>query len=202
MIYREANNTNDLNLGYSLLLYFVIISDLFIDRIIGMSELIDIFDSTMNLIEKGVKRECCNDLYLESINGYTCIVLAFIKCNDSFLLDKRAKGKIASGLWELPGGGVKSNESFDHAIQRELSEELGIHMLYESKKIYTLGNTFYHCYFYNLDSQDLQFNLDDNEVESVQWVTYDQFNGLCNANVVVNSLLIQQCFNDSHVDSK
>lgn len=162
-----------------------------------MSELIDVYNSSMNQIIHGIERNHCDNAYLQSINGYVCIVLAFIQFNDMFLLDKRAKGKIASGLWELPGGAVQSDEPFDHAIQRELSEELGIHCFYKYKKIQTLGNIHYHCYFYTLDSIDLQFELDTNEVEAIQWVNVEQFEQLCNSSLVVNPALIKNCIGDS-----
>ena len=57
------------------------------------------------------------------------VVAAVILCPDGrFLLTQRPDGKVYSGYWEFPGGKVEPNESLLHALERELWEELGIHV--------------------------------------------------------------------------
>ncbi|MBM4190470.1 MAG: Nudix family hydrolase [Betaproteobacteria bacterium] len=43
-----------------------------------------------------------------------------------FLMASRPDGKAYAGWWEFPGGKVEAGESLQHALRRELFEELGI----------------------------------------------------------------------------
>jgi len=43
-----------------------------------------------------------------------------------FLLTSRPAGKVYAGHWEFPGGKLEAGESVEHALRRELHEELGI----------------------------------------------------------------------------
>jgi len=44
----------------------------------------------------------------------------------SFLLAQRPVGKVYAGWWEFPGGKVEPGEAPEHALARELHEELGV----------------------------------------------------------------------------
>ena len=43
-----------------------------------------------------------------------------------FLLTSRPEGKVYAGYWEFPGGKFEPGETVEHALRRELQEELGI----------------------------------------------------------------------------
>lgn len=52
--------------------------------------------------------------------------VALIDVDGRVLLAQRPAGKSLAGLWEFPGGKVEPGETPEHALIRELQEELGI----------------------------------------------------------------------------
>ena len=52
--------------------------------------------------------------------------VALIDTDGKVLLAQRPEGKSMAGLWEFPGGKVEAGETPEHALIRELEEELGI----------------------------------------------------------------------------
>lgn len=54
------------------------------------------------------------------------VVCAIIEKSDRFLIAQRPLGKSLASMWEFPGGKIKSNESEQIALQRELREELNV----------------------------------------------------------------------------
>ena len=52
--------------------------------------------------------------------------VALIDRDGRVLLAQRPEGKSLAGLWEFPGGKVEPGETPEHALIRELQEELGI----------------------------------------------------------------------------
>ncbi|TPE52286.1 (deoxy)nucleoside triphosphate pyrophosphohydrolase [Amaricoccus solimangrovi] len=54
------------------------------------------------------------------------VAVALIDSDGRVLLAQRPEGKNLAGLWEFPGGKVEDGESPEHALIRELQEELGI----------------------------------------------------------------------------
>ena len=51
------------------------------------------------------------------------------------LIDQRQNNQFMAGLWEFPGGKKEPGESVEHAIIRELYEELGINVKVQEKII-------------------------------------------------------------------
>lgn len=52
--------------------------------------------------------------------------VALIDADGRVLLAQRPEGKSMAGLWEFPGGKIEPGETPEHALIRELHEELGI----------------------------------------------------------------------------
>lgn len=56
-------------------------------------------------------------------------VVAVVGRGDRFLMIRRAEGIAAAGFWIPPSGRVEPDESFEHAVEREMLEELGLRVL-------------------------------------------------------------------------
>ena len=54
------------------------------------------------------------------------VAAALFDADDRVLIAERPAGKHMAGWWEFPGGKVANGESDEHALVRELREELGI----------------------------------------------------------------------------
>jgi len=61
---------------------------------------------------------CCRDQVLEVVAG-------LLVRHGRIVLSRRQRG-VGAGLWEIPGGKVEAEESWEQALVRELAEELGI----------------------------------------------------------------------------
>jgi 8-oxo-dGTP diphosphatase len=54
------------------------------------------------------------------------VAVALVDRDGRVLLAQRPPGKKMAGLWEFPGGKIEPGETPEHALVRELHEELGI----------------------------------------------------------------------------
>ncbi|MEE8287898.1 MAG: Nudix family hydrolase [Nitrosomonadaceae bacterium] len=80
-------------------------------------------------------------------------VAVITRSDGSFLLVRRPEGKPYAGYWEFPGGKVEPGESSLHALNRELMEELGIHIELAYPwitRVFTYAHATVRLYFYKL----------------------------------------------------
>ncbi len=92
----------------------------------------------------------------------------------SLLLIKRGIEPF-KGLWALPGGLVKNDESLEAAVERELKEETGISINY-LEQLYTFGdpardprNRAVSVTYYGLVSADKFTIMADTDASDVRW---------------------------------
>jgi 8-oxo-dGTP diphosphatase len=68
-----------------------------------------------------------------------------VRADRSVLLADRPGGKPYAGYWEFPGGKIEEGESVEHALARELAEELGVTVI-ESVPWVTFDFDYPHAY--------------------------------------------------------
>lgn len=144
---------------------FVRLSDLLLDKL-SSKELIDIVDEfglpTGKIISRGDNT---------SRGEYTKIVMAVIKSNDEFLIQKRSNYKINyPGIWALTGGAVLSGEENLDAIKREINEELNLSCL-DIRLDKTVKSINQIRYFYTVEvDKNEPIILDFEEVSEAKWI--------------------------------
>ena len=77
------------------------------------------------------------------IPHYTIAVGVIRKENGEILITKRKKDQLLGGLWEFPGGKVKSGETLEAALIREIKEEVNLN-IYEINKIGKVNHAYSH----------------------------------------------------------
>ena len=95
------------------------------------------------------------------------------------LLVKKLHLKNLSSRWRILKGGVENGETNEHAIKREINEEVGLKNIKILKKIYTYEFDFFgthHIVSTYLVKGDMKENLKINtrEVVGARWIPLDQ----------------------------
>ena len=115
-------------------------------------------------------------------NNYILVVLAFIRnSKGEFLIQKRSLQK--DGKYGSTGGHAKTGENSITAMITEIKEELGITVnLQDLKLIYSgredIEQVFFDIYYLNKDFEISDLILQEDEVESVSWLSIDKIEKL------------------------
>ena len=102
------------------------------------------------------------------------VVAAAIIHEKKLLVTQRGSGSF-QGMWELPGGKVENNETFEEALKREILEEISLNIQIE-KYLATIKYqypSFYltmHVYLCHIENGELILN----EHSASRWVTSSQ----------------------------
>ncbi len=89
----------------------------------------------------------------ESIPIVEVVAAVILRPDGQFLLTQRPSGKVYAGYWEFPGGKVEPDESLLHALERELWEELGIHVVHAQPwitRIFTYAHATVRLHFFRV----------------------------------------------------
>ena len=126
-----------------------------------MSEFVDLYDRNRKFLNRVVDR----NTYLFQPGEFMMYVLAILENEEGkFLVTQRALDKKwAAGGWEMPGGGAKSGETSEEAIQREVKEETNLDVQ-NGQVVYSYFNedeTRHDNYFVDIYRFKFDFKLSD-----------------------------------------
>lgn len=150
-------------------------------------EYFDVVDK--NRISLGYKK--VRGEFLEN-NEYNVGVEMWIINDNSILMTQRSKNKSHPDMWEVPGGCCQSGESSIETVNREMQEEIGITFKKDDYKL--IGTELYKkqfvdIYFSNKAINIKDITLQDEEVESVKFVSKSEFTKMKSNNEIVPSVL-------------
>ena len=120
------------------------------------------------------QKSCQNELPVKNkkakIPHYQVVAAVIVKGN-KVLIDKRSSGGLLGGLWEFPGGKVEAGETLTEALQREITEELGVKIeVGEPLGSYNHAYTHFKVTVYTLEARILDCDPRPLESEQVEWV--------------------------------
>ena len=146
----------------------------------------DLYDINRNLTGKTIYK---GDIIPN--NNYIIVVLAFIQnSKGEFLIQKRSLQK--DGKYGSTGGHAKTGENSITAMITEIKEELGITVIPKDLKLVYSGRedssqVFFDIYYLNKDFEISDLTLQEDEVESVSWLSIDEIENLIKNNLFLNN---------------
>ena len=108
-------------------------------------------------------------VYWFIVRPETSGVRCLIECDGKLLFIRQTYG---DRRWSVPGGGINRNETPEEAVQREVSEEVGLllsNVSFLGRFVSTdeFKNDAVHCYFARVEHFTL--NLDLTEIQEAEW---------------------------------
>ncbi len=140
-----------------------------------MSEYIDLYDVDRQLTGDTMERKDKQAADRFRLIAHVCI----FDRDGRMLIQKRASTKsIRPGCWDFSaGGGVSAGETSRMAARRETYEELGLDIDFSNHRPVASINFwggFDDFYTIEIDSEGLEFALQEEEVEAVKWADADE----------------------------
>lgn len=110
---------------------------------------------------------------MDMIRTRIAVAAAVIDRAGTLLLCQRPPHKRHGGLWEFPGGKVDGDESLAETVQRELLEELGVHVLSVGESIFVKDDPGSPFEIHFLDAE-ISGEPEALEHEQIRWSTLEE----------------------------
>ncbi|MEQ1578519.1 MAG: 8-oxo-dGTP diphosphatase MutT [Hyphomicrobium sp.] len=101
------------------------------------------------------------------------VAAALVDRDNRVLLAQRPQGKSLAGLWEFPGGKLNANETPEHALVRELHEELGIDVCLQCLAPFTFASHTYETFHLLMPlyvCRNWEGEVEAREGQTLKWV--------------------------------
>ena len=144
-------------------------------------EILDLYDKQLKLTGKTIERG------KPIPRGFMIPIVAVFIYNDKgeYLIQKVAKNR--GNFYSSTAGHVQSGElDFAAAMQRELKEEIGLSVAKSELKLVKISRYEYKFTFLYMLKSNVpveMLRLQEEEVESVKWMSRDEIEQLCNQNL-------------------
>lgn len=122
---------------------------------------------------------------------FILVVLSFIQnSKGEFLIQKRSVKK--GGKYGSTGGHAKTGETSIQAMMTEINEEIGLNINEDELNLVYSGRddidkVFFDLYYIKKDFSTDSLTLQEEEVESVKWMTVDEIKQLISTNEFLDS---------------
>lgn len=122
---------------------------------------------------------------------FILVVLSFIQnSKGEFLIQKRSVQK--HGKYGSTGGHAKTGETSIQAMMTEINEEIGLNVNKDELNLFYSGRddidkVFFDLYYIKKDFSTDSLTLQEEEVESVKWMTVDEIKQLISTNEFLDS---------------
>lgn len=139
-------------------------------------ELLQLFDENKNMLNESIERDRKKEL---PEGKYFMIILLFIENNNKFLIQKTSVNRESE--YATTGGHVTFGDTALKTVIKEAKEELGLDLKEsEIKEIETVKGKYGYIsiYYCNKEIDIDKLTIQEEEVESLHWMSIDEINEL------------------------
>lgn len=140
-------------------------------------ELLQIFDENKNMLNESIERDKKKEL---PEGKYFMIILLFIENNEhKFLIQKTSVSR--NSEYATTGGHVTFGDDALKTVIKEAKEELGLELKKEELKeieMVKYNKAFVAIYYCKKDIDINKLKIQEDEVESIHWMSIDEINNL------------------------
>lgn len=164
-----------------------------------MQEYWDIYDINRQKTGRTMKR---NDWTMNDGDYYISVLGVIRRRDGKFLITQRVLSKAwAGGWWEVPGGAVKSGETSEEAVVREVKEETGLDVSHaEGGYMFSYHrenkgqNYIVDIYRFDMDATEEDLKLQEEETMDGRFATLDEIKAYAEEGIFLHYDSIKKVF--------